>query len=358
MRLFGEAARSALAQPVSTIVTALIVAGVCAVILSTTGQTVLIERQILAQIDAAGTRSIVISDSAGDAGMTREAVERINRISSVEWAIGLGPAMDITNAGIPGGTSSAIRTIYGGIPPAIEVTGRAPQKGEALVGPEAQRLLGLQAPSGGAHGAVTVAVVGGFQAAEPLAFLNRSLITPPGPDESTVRSIHILVEDSSQVTDTTRAALLLLGADNPISIQVETSQALAQVRAAIAGELGTHSRRLVAIVLASGLILTALSVYGAVNSRRKDFGRRRVLGASRITVVILVALQALLAAVIGASVGTLATAIVLTQASGQPPDPAFSAAVTSLALIVTTVAALPPALVAAYRDPLKVLRVP
>lgn len=358
MRLLAEAVRTAVAQPVATTVTALIVAGVCAVILSTTGQTVQAEQQVLSRIDAAGTRSIVISDAVGDAGITTGAVDRITRLSGVEWVIGLGAATDVRAAGIPGGSPAAIRFIHGDLPPQIRARPRPPQVGEAIVGLEAQKTLGLQVPVGGVVGEAGIAVVGGFEAADPLIFLNRSLITRPGPAETVLRSVHVLVADPSLVADVTDAALLLLGAENVTSVAVETSETLADLRAAVAGELGRFSRQLVAIVLAAGLVLTALAVYGAVTSRRKDFGRRRALGASRPTIVTLVSLQTATAALAGALIGIIVTGTVLTQTSGQPPDIRFTTSIAILAVLSAVLAAIPPAVVAAYRDPVRILRVP
>ncbi len=90
-------------QPVSSVVTGLIVGAVCGVILSTTGQTVQAEQQVLSRIDEAGTRSVTITDTNGAAGIRPDAVSRISRISGVEWVIGLGPAQDVRAAGIPAG---------------------------------------------------------------------------------------------------------------------------------------------------------------------------------------------------------------------------------------------------------------
>lgn len=358
MRLLSEAVRSAIAQPVATAITALIIAGVCATILSTTGQTVQVEQGVLSRIDAAGTRSVIISDAVGDAGITVDAVKRIGRLTGVEWVIGLGPASDVRAAGIPGGNPAAARYLYGDLPPQLSIAGRAPSLGEALVGPEAQQILGLQVPVGGVVGESSLAVAGRFQASDPLEFLNRSLIRLPSTDETILRSVHILVATPSQVSEVTAAALLLLGSQSPTSIAVNTSEILADVRAAVAGELGRFSRQLVGIVLATGLFLTALVVYGAVTSRRKDFGRRRAIGASRPTIIGLVAIQTGTAAGVGGILGAVASSVILTQTTGQRPDTEFTIAILVLATLTAVVAAIPPAVVAAYRDPVRVLRVP
>ena len=360
LRVIAEAARTAVSQPVASTVTALIVAAVCAVILSTTGQTVQAERQVLAQIDAAGTRSIIITDTQGTAGFTPDAVDRISRLSGVEWVVGLGPATDVRAAGNPGGPPAAVRALHGDPPPQLRMDRTRLRPGVALVGPDAQTTLGLIHPFGGVVGddVGDLAVVGPFVASDPLSFLNRSLLTAPREDERTLRSIHILTVRPSDVAAVTDAALTVLGPDDPTSVGVETSETLAAIRAAVQGQLGRFGRRLVTIVLAVGLVLAGLNVYGAVTTRRRDFGRRRALGASRPLIVGLVAAQTLVVAVVGAAAGTLATAFVLTRVTGNPPDPPFAVAVATLAVLATTVAALPPALVAAYRDPVRVLRIP
>lgn len=358
MKLVIESVRSAITQPVASVVTALIVAGVCAAILSTTGQTVQAEQQVLSRIDDAGTRSILISDINGSAELTRQSVDRIARISGVEWAIGLGPATDVRPAGNPGGNPAPIRTLHGELPSQIS-TNADLQPGAALVGPAAQQELGLKHPIGGVlTDSGGLAVVGSFRADDPLAFLERSLITRPDSNSQQVRSIHILAKSPGLVASVTDAALLLLGPQDPTSIGVETSETLAGVRAAVQGELGRFGRNLITLVLAAGLVLTGLNVYGTVNNRRRDLGRRRALGASRLTIIGLIATQTALSATAGAVIGAATTWGVLTAITGTAPNLGFTVAVIVLAVLTAITAAVPPAIVAAYRDPVRVLRVP
>lgn len=357
MKLIGEAVRSALSQPVASVVGALIIGGVCAAILSTTGQTVAAEQEVLARIDDAGTRSIVITDSTGGSGIASNAVSRIERIAGVEWAIGLGPATDVRAVGNPGGPPAAVRQFYGSLPPQVVTDTAGLATGEAVIGIHAQETLGMIEPFGGVSGDTTLAVVGGFNAADPLLFLNTGLLTG-AKDVGAIRSIHVLVSDPSLVASVSRAALMTLAAEDPTGVAVETSQALAEVRAAVQGELGRFGRQIVTLVLAAGLVLTALSVYAAVTSRRKDFGRRRALGASRGFIVLLVAAQTAFAAVVGGVLGTAISVLVLANTTGTVPDPAFSAAIIILAVLAAIAASIPSAVVAAYRDPVRVLRVP
>lgn len=361
MRMLAEAGRVARSQPVSSLVTLLIVGAVCGVILSTTGQTVQAERAVLARIDEAGTRSIVVADLDGRAGLHPDAVRRIEALSGVEWVVGLGPASDVRAAGVAGGQPAAARVVFGEIPPVVVTSGWGRSPGTVLVGVEAQSILGLRVPAGGvesAHGGL--AVVGWFDASDPLSFLDRSLLeaADPADPDPVLRSIHVLADRPEQVAAVAEAVVAVLDPLDPASVGVETSEALAQIRAAVQGELGTFGRRLVLMVLGAGLVLVGLNMYGTVTTRRRDFGRRRALGASRGAIVALVTFQTALTALVGAAVGTVIGGVVVWRLTGDPPEIQFAAAVATLAVLATIAAALPPAVVAARRDPVKVLRVP
>lgn len=362
MRLLAEAARVARAQPVSSTVTILIVGAVCAVILSTTGQTVQAERAVLARIDEAGTRSIVVTDLDGRAGLRPDAVRRIEALSGVEWVLGLGPASDVRAAGVLGGEPAAARKVYGEIPTVVSTSGWTGARGTLLVGVEAQQTLGLRVPAAGVEAAdgASWAVVGWFDASDPLAFLDRSLLqaADPAEVEPVVRSIHVLADSPEQVGAVADAVLAVIDPLEPGSVGVETSEALAQIRAAVQGELGTFGRRVVLMVLGAGLVLVGLNMYGTVTTRRRDFGRRRALGASRGAIVALVTYQTGITGLVGATIGTLVGALVVWRLSGMLPDTTFAVAVAAQAVLAAIAAALPPAVVAARRDPVKVLRVP
>lgn len=361
LALPGEAARVARSQPVGSLLTLLIVATVCGVILTTTGRTVQAESQVLARIDEAGTRSITLVDTQGDARIHPDSIARIAALSGVEWVIGLGFATDITNQAIPGGTPTPLRTIHGHLPPIFDLDAGDWTTGTVVVGPLAQASLGLEHPVGGVDAATTaMAVVGRFTAGEPLEFLARTALTPPDPTDPDprIRSVHILVTEPRNVGTIADAARSVLAADAPGAVSIETSEAFAQIRAAVAGELGRFGRDLVTLILAVGLVLVGLTVYGTITTRRRDFGRRRALGASRSDIVALVTLHTGLVATLGAVVGSAVGTWLVVTWTGAPPDWPFTTAVATIAILVALVAALPPALVAATRDPVRILRVP
>jgi len=361
--LVSEGIRVAWSSPVASVVVGLIVATGCAVILGTTGQTVRAEEDVLARIDDAGTRTITAVDDQGSADIPVTAVDRIAKLSDVEWVVGFGFAIDGRNSQLGrGGTPVATRVVWGEIPDVVAVNGRSPQPGEALVGPAAQTSLGLVVPVGGIDlDDDQAAAVGGFAAGDPLEFLNTTILLAPDPstaEQAILRSVHVLAESPETVATLTPAVAAVLGAEDPTGVRFETSETLAQLRAAVAGELGRFGRNLVLATLAVSLILTALVVYGSVTLRRQDFGRRRALGAGRTTITGLVAVQYAVVAVVGAAVGIAVGTFLVYRLTRSYPDLRFTIAIGILAVLATLFASIPPALIAAYRDPVRVLRTP
>lgn len=362
LAVVSEAWRMAMATSVASAMLLIVVAAVVASILATIGQTVQAERDVLARIDEAGTRLIVVSDSNGTAVIPPDAVARIAALSHVEWVFGVGYARDGRSSAIGfGGTPAAVRTMWGDPPDVIDINGRTPQASEALAGAVATRTLGLAVPVGGVDvDDEQVAVVGGFTATDPLESLNTSLLAAPDTttDDDPVRSIFVLATTPDNVAPLTQAVPMVVGADDPFVLTLETSETLANVRAAVAGELGRFSRSLIAAVLAAGLVLITLIVYASVTARRQDYGRRRALGARRTTIIDLVITQTLIATTIGIAIGAAAGTALTIRWTTQPPDIEFTAAISALTLLAATAAATPPALVAAWRDPVHVLRIP
>ena len=349
------------AQPVATAVTAVIVAAVCAVIVSTTGQTVAIERDVLNRIDDAGTRTIVIEDIEGRAELDQGTVARVEALAGVEWAVGFGPASDVRPSGLDGAPAVPIRSYVGDLPALVTTSSWDPQRGVALAGIDAIHALGFETAAGPVQAVGAnepqMGVVGWLRAEAPLEFLNRGLLTVADEDEQVVRIV-ALASSAEQVPGLAAAIGAVLDPADPSSVAILTSDALVQVRAAVQGELGTWGRNVVTLVLGAGLVLTALNVFGAVTARRRDFGRRRALGASRLDIIALVTTQTVATAVVGAIAGVVVGTVVVQLTLGIAPQADFGVAVAILAVIVTAVAALAPAVIAAYRDPVRILRVP
>jgi putative ABC transport system permease protein len=356
--LTREALVSARSQPVSSAVTALIVAAVCAVILTTTTQTVQAERRVLSEIDAAGTRSIRIEDPAGEGAIPVESIDRIRRLSGVDWVIGLGPANDVQLASVDARPVAAM-SLFGQLPEIVTTAGHSLTVGTAWAGTGAMQTFGLESPAAGVRSdGKAYSITGAFHALRPLDDLNRSLLVGSGSDDEFVRTIRIQVRDPRQATDVAVAAMSLLDARDPSKIVVNTAESLNAIREAVQSRLGDFGRRLILVVISVGLLLTAINVWGTVSNRRRDFGRRRALGASRSTIVALVTLQTAASGVVGVTVGLAGPMIFDIVTNQLEPDWPFAAAVGLLALLAAALAAVVPAVVAAYRDPITVLRIP
>jgi putative ABC transport system permease protein len=359
----AEAVRTARAQPVASWATALLTAAVCAVILGATAHTIQAEGRVLARIDDFGTRTVSITDTEGRAELSIQALEQVLAISSVEWAVGLGFAHDATNAVIgTGGQPVAVRTLYGGLPASnVRHAPWSEAPGTALAGLEAVRRLGLADNVGGLDFASgdEVAVVGWFDANGPLEFLDATVLVAPDQGESgPLGSIYLLARSPEDVGPLAQAVREALGSADPSSVTITTSQALSEIRAAVAGELGRSGRQLVGLVLASGLVLVGLNVYGSVATRRRDFGRRRALGASRPDIAQLVTYQTIIVALLGAVAGMVVGAFASWRVAGTIVHWRFAMGIGVLTILAAAVAAFPPAILAAYRDPVRVLRVP
>src|SRR5690606_40317882 len=108
-------------------------------------------------------------------------------------------------------------------------------------------------------------------AAPGLEFLSSGVIVQPDVDdrEALLRSVHVLASSASQVGVVTQSVLSVIGAADPLALGLQTSQVLADVRIAVAGQLGSFSRNLVLVALGVSLVLVGLVVYGSVTLRRQ-----------------------------------------------------------------------------------------
>lgn len=361
-RLVVEGGRAARGQPIASVVTALLVAAACSVVIATTGRTIQAERQVLAEIDRAGTRTIRVEDVRGTAGLSAEALDRINAISATHWAIGLGFAEDARPAPVQDSSRVlAVRSIWGRAPTDIvnlrRLTHHPPG---AIAGADARRTFGLAEGVGGflLEDYRDLPVVGTFDAEEPLSALDAVLLRTPKSTTESIQTIVITARSAAEVPGLAAVLPSVLNAHESDAVRIETSEGFATLRRAVHGQLGSFGRDLAAIVLAISTLLVALNVYGSVSSRAATFGRRRALGASRSAIVLMVCSQTILPAAVGALLGTLTTSAVLRAVTSAWPDGWFAVSVSVLAVWVAALASIVPAIMAAYQDPVKVLRVP
>ncbi|MFF2276794.1 FtsX-like permease family protein [Agromyces sp. NPDC058126] len=357
-----EAAASALAAPVASILIAVMIAGMCAAVLLTSGRTVGAEQAVIGSIDSAGTRSIVIRASA-EAGLDSAVLSRIANVDGIEWAGAFGPAVDVQNAAFPGGTKVAMRLAYGddwgrlGI-----VASPFSDGGLSYASSEASSQLGMPDATGRVSmpGLPDQTVGGPLVVPDFLSFLQPVLIAPQPVDAPTapVSLLIVIAERPDLVAPVSAAVASVLAAGDPTQVNVETSEKLATLRALIEGQLGTFGRSLTLGILAVTAMLAATILYGTVTLRRKDFGRRRALGASQSLIIGLLLAQTAMLAAIGALIGSTAALAVLGWAGDPSPGWEYALGVAVLAVAVAVIAAMLPAFAAARREPISELRVP
>jgi len=361
--LLQDAAAGARAQIATTITLMLVLATVCFSILVTTGQAAASEARVIEQIDSAGTRLIALSDDGGSAGILPNAPATIAALSDVTWVVGLGEAVDVTNPLLQSGRAAS-RAVVGTLPTDFQlVQGRQPQIGEAIAGVNAARALNL----GSGLGAVQnqsgqsdpVGVVGVYSTSGPLEHLNNIVLIATDPNAlDSLRFVYVLASDVTTVDrleDVLRASTPAL---NLSALTVETPSGAIALRDVIAGRLGAASRQLMAVVMGVGAVIIAVTMLSATMSRRRDFGRRRALGATRSALVAALLAQTSIGAASGILLGTVAGLAVLQATTESLPAWRFTAGVAGLALLLTLLAATPIATHAAHRDPLRILRVP
>lgn len=357
--LMREAVLTAKSQPAGSIVSIIMIAGMCAAVLLTTGRTVGAEQSVLGSIDSAGTRSIVVR-AEPDAGLTSDVLDRIGNIKGIEWAGGFGTITDVQNTAIPGGTKVPLRLAWGHSLGPLGIASVAPTGDSVYASTDALTQLGFESPAGGvANATAAYSVVGTASVPSYLGFLEPVLLAPQLDSEPGAMSVLVVVaETPNLVAPVSEAILSVLAVDDSSKITLETSESLATLRALIEGQLGEFGRSLTLVIFGITAALTAAILYGLVLLRRKDFGRRRALGASQRLIAILLLTQMSILSTIGAGIGC-ATALIILTASGDPlPGADYTWGVAILATFVGTAAALTPALAAARRDPLTELRVP
>lgn len=356
-----EAIWAALSQPAASLVTITIIGGMCAAVLLTTGRTVGAEQDVLRSIDQEGTRSIVVR-AQPNSGLQSSVLRGLNNVEGIEWAGGFGEAQDSRNRYLPTGTPVGVREVW-----SADFTKLGVQTSEVStaskmtwVSNQAAQTLGLSEAAGGlvSSEGVDYQIAGSITTPDFLQFFEPLALTPQPLESSAPVSVLVVIAERSElVGPVSEAVRSLLAVEDPANVTFSTSEQLAELRGLVENQLGASGRGLILIVFGVAALLISTLLYGLTYMRRKDYGRRRALGASRRLVIGLVLGQTALLAIVGAFLGSCSAVAALAIAGDPVPDAGFITAVGVLAVATSISAGLIPAYLAARRDPIRELRV-
>lgn len=356
--MIREAAASAWAAKVPSLLVAVVTAAMCFVALMTVGQTAASRAAVEASIEGAGARTLIVRDTTSDQGfINTRTLSAVSALSSVQSSLALGLPFDSVNGRIgQGGTLVTTWPVHGDLPHAVTLTrGRWPQPGEAIVSTSAQTKLGLPEPVGYLlSGTVQYPIVGQFGAASPFDDLAGGALVNANTTD-TASELRVVISSITAAPQTQIAVLGILAPSDPTGISVQSPLGLAELTRSLNSQLASSARSLLLLILATGGLFVAAVVLSDVLVRRRDLGRRRTLGATRADLALLVTTRAALPAGIGAILGS-GIATFITNQSGFAPPLDFTAAVAVLAILTAAAAAIAPAGYAATRDPVQVMR--
>lgn len=359
--LLREAGASAFSAPVISALVVIMIGSMCAAIVLTNGRSVASERAVLATIDNAGTRSITITARSGetfDSGL----VERVLSLTEIEWVGASQFISDASNSQILDGHTVGVRRLWASSWKRIGLP--SPQNGSASVYATDATLASLGLADGvgtiRARDGIEWFVAGTAQLPSFLAALGSSVLILEKERTTTERfdQITVLTRSTSHIEAIANVLGTLVNLDDPSKFTISASQQLAEVRSAIRGQLSEFGRNLALGITSITSVLTCSVMILSVMQRRRDFGRRRALGATRSLIAALIVAQTGGLSAIGAiaGIGVASTVLMTTDAPTPPLD--YLAAVAVLAIQVSLVAAIVPAILASRRDPIRELRVP
>lgn len=358
--LFTEAAASAWAAKVPSLLLAVVSAAMCFAALFTVGQNAANRAAVEASLAGAGARTLIVRDTLGDQGfINTRTLGSVDALSTVRTAIALGLPFDSVNGRIgAGGTLVTTWPAHGDLASAVQLTaGRWPQPGEAIVSAPAQAKLGLAQPAGFlTAGTDQYPVVGAFSAGAPFDDMAIGAIVQ-ADDTQTATELRVVIDTIADAPATQTAVLGILAPADPTGLSVQSPRGLAALTDQVAAQLASHDQGILLLILGVGGLFVAAVVLSDVLVRRRDLGRRRTLGSTRADLAALVTIRATIPAAAGAIVGTVA-ALISTSQTGFTPPVSFAVAVATLATITAAVAAIAPAAYAARLDPVTVMRTP
>lgn len=342
-----------------SVVTWAAVAALTLTVLLTNGRTEATANQILSSIDSAGTRSVVVTLKEG-AGVGTDVLDRLENVAGISWAGAFSAATDSTNIQLgDSATPVSTRTLW---TRDFSPLGIADAEGAWASAHTLHQLGMIDGVGTIVDGDGTPHTISGtLETPDFLAGSEPLILLPATPSSQNPQNVSMLVviADSPQLVDSVSTIVIsVLGLEDLSMASMSTSTDLTTLRNLVSAQLSSGGTLTILVVFLLTGMIAGVVLFGLVMLRRKDYGRRRALGASRSLIVSLILAQTLTLAVAGALTGT-AIALTIMAASGTPvPSARFCLAAGVLASAAPLIGAIVPGVYASRRDPLRELRVP
>ncbi|MCB2177618.1 MAG: hypothetical protein KQH57_17550 [Actinomycetales bacterium] len=364
--LLREATAAARASLVPTALVALVIATTCVAAVLTVGRQAAAEAALARELAGPAARTLTLTQNLDGASLTPQALSLLVTLNGTDAVIATDLPVDAVNGALgTGSTPVAVVGVHGTVASAVTLTrGRLPGPGEAIVPAAVMARLGLAEPVGYLQAAdgTQWSVVGSFAPKAPFDDLADVALTMPEPSSDAAvagdafHQVRVVADDVSHVKAVQDATLAIVDPD-AATVQVTAALAAAGASQRAAGTLAGLGRSLLLVILGAGAFFVAVVVLADVLIRRRDLGRRRTLGITRGALVGLVAARTAAPALVGAALGSAAGCAQVWHSTGQVPV-AFAAATATLGVLTAAAACLPPAIYAARRDPVEVMRTP
>lgn len=195
--------------------------------------------------------------------------------------------------------------------------------------------------------------VAGKRQTESHPFADPVVATRNVCDWSAAQQLLILVDESASV----EPLIHFVASFGGINLTVSVPDSLEGLRQEVAAGLSDSARQLRNLAMLGTGFLVAATTFITNMTQTRHMARRRALGATRSDIAILILAQVAMLASAGVLVAISAVAAGALGWS-YPLDGTLVAAVAITIILVSVVASIPLALIAANRDPAKVLRVP
>ncbi|WP_216452360.1 FtsX-like permease family protein [Arcanobacterium phocae] len=358
VRFFHEVMKAAWASRISALMLGIVTLIISLLTLVTAGKSVAqsdgLEQQ-LARIEA---RTFTVLDPEGSL-LTDAFVHTYATQSGAQSVLALSRPVDVVNGKLGLNASRVgLVSLAGNIDDALKLNdGRMPRAGEVIVGVNAKAKLGLTSSSGYVMSADghQWAVVGSFDSFAPHEDLADLVIGPTQSAQawSQMRFVAPSLDDVGPMEH----VLIKNLPSAQSTVSVESSARKAAESQALINSLKQQSGAILLLVHGVGIVIIGVIVLTNVLIHAKDLGRRRTLGITRSALICFVVLRTVVISLIGIVSGVILGYTVMYFAHTPVPLD-FAVASIILALCAAAVAAIPPAIFAAHRDPVRVMRMP